>query len=157
MWQSRLYQKQHGCSLHLFAHSAHVLCFTCWLHSIRLAHSLRSFPHGLVEIHKSVFTLLTWLTRKLVYVIVTGNTTWRDRDRDMRNKGKWDKGRGIQIKGNKRSLSLFFFARLEIDFGPSTGFVGKWKQSQIGPRRRKMASYIGLKVISASWFNDPLN
>ena len=33
-------------------------------------------------------------------LVVSGNTPWRDRDRDIKNRGNWDKDRDIQIKGN---------------------------------------------------------
>ena len=35
-----------------------------------------------------------------MFVVVTRNTPWRDKDRDMRNKVKRDKDRDIQINGN---------------------------------------------------------
>ena len=36
----------------------------------------------------------------IAFVAVTRNTLWRDKDRDMKNKGKRDKDRDIQINGN---------------------------------------------------------
>ena len=53
-----------GCSLRSFARSAHSA------RSIHgLAQSLRSLPHGMVEIHEYVFTLKTRLTGIIAFVV----------------------------------------------------------------------------------------
>ena len=81
-------------STHSTAHRLATLAMiACWIH--RLSNSISC---GLIKYSKYLFMLKMLLTGTIAIVVITRNTPWKDKD--MRNKGKWDKERDIRIKGN---------------------------------------------------------
>ena len=62
-----------------------------------------------------------------MFVVVGRNTPWRNRDRDMKDKGKWDKDRHIQINWN-----TIAFVVISRNTSHNSCCVGNWQISFSG-------------------------